>query len=238
MSRMLEALKQIEARSAAAHKTDESQACQTIEPPPGPVPVGPASADARAYGELADNLLSQLRADHPAAWMFTSPGDGAGKTSLLVSLAPALLERTGGELLLVDANLRKPELAGLLGVQSTRGLAEVLMGVAPWRDLVRKTVVQRLSVLPGTKFPTAGGRTPQRLNLAPLLEEFKSEYRLVLLDSASLAYPEVAPMGRWCDGIYLVVRLRQTPRRGVLEAVRVIEDFRGPLLGCVVTTGE
>jgi len=65
------------------------------------------------------------------------------------------------------------------------------------------------------------------------IEELREGWSLVLLDMASLAHAEVAPLLGHCDGTYLVVRLGYTPRRAVTEAARVIRTVGGRLLGCV-----
>jgi receptor protein-tyrosine kinase len=149
-------------------------------------------------------------------------------------LASALAQRTSHELLLVDANLRRPRLASRLGVEAGRGLADVLMGAASWPDVVRRSVVPGADVLPGVEFPPSGGRLPEELNLAPLWEELGAQYRLVLVDTASLVHREVAAMARRCSGTYLVVRLGHTPRPAAREAAEVIRQRGGRLLGCVV----
>ena len=56
----------------------------------------------------------------------------------------------------------------------------------------------------------------------------------MLIDAPSLCYPEVAPLGAWCDAVYLVVRLGSTMRRALGEAAAVIEQCQGRLRGCVV----
>jgi len=169
--------------------------------------------------------------------MFTSPGDGEGKTGTVVPLAAMLAQRASAEVLLVDGNLHQPALADYLATEPDYGLADVLLGTVAWQQAVCRTVVPRLSVLPGVKFSRRGGRVPARWDLAPLLKELRAEYPWVLIDTASLAHREVAPMARCCTGVYLVVRLGRTARRAIAEAVRVIEDCRGHVLGGVVIEG-
>ena len=281
MSRMLKALQQIEAKSPRSGRK-RGQNCFSSEHAAGGTaptlknssdPFFPQTPDcqlarwlsepsrdhARAYGELADKILSQLPpADsvghlpgptdgRGASLMFTSPCDGGGTTGMLVPLATVLAERTGDDVLLVDGNLRRPALAGCLGVEAGRGLADVLAGTASWQEVVRDTIVPRLRVLPGVELPSPDGRpsrpfggglsqttTDGRVNWGPLLEDVNSKFRLVLIDTASLAYPEVAPIAHWCHGAYLVVRLNQTPRRAVGAAVESISNCGGRVLGSVV----
>jgi Mrp family chromosome partitioning ATPase len=96
-------------------------------PPP---PAGPAAADAqqriwpecasartaRACSELAESLRRQLPTDRPAVVAFTSPGDGDGKSALLLSLAPELARRSPGGLLVADGDFHCAELTGRLSI--------------------------------------------------------------------------------------------------------------------------
>ena len=243
MSRILEALKQIEGNPPEVRPAAEPRS--TPEPAePGEAVNGPPAAEepTRApaeelgpYRELAENVLCELPSGHSAVLLFTSPGDGEGKTAVVASLAAVLAGRVPGEVLAVDANFRRPELAMHLAGKVDRGVVDVLTGTTRWQEVVLRSGVKHLSLLPGGRFPTHDGRPPDRLELAGVLDELRCHYRLVLLDAASLAHGEVAPMARWCEGTYLAVRLGQTPRRAVRRAIRVVQQCGGRVLGCVVT---
>ncbi len=99
-----------------------------------------------------------------------------------------------------------------------------------------------LSVLPGRAADGGngensgnGGNTAGHdpAALGTLVAELRNHYRLVLVDAASLRYPEAAPLAAWCDGAYLVVRLGSTPRRAVGEAAAAIQQCQGRLRGCI-----
>jgi Mrp family chromosome partitioning ATPase len=197
-------------------------------------PIRSTEQHARAYRQLAQNVLSHVTPSRGAALIFTSPRGGEGKTQLVVSLAAALTERTAERVLLLDGNLHKPDLAGCLGVAAARGLAQVLVGAASWRQVVRPTFVPHLDLLPGVNFPVPDVGPPEQWNLPALLAELRSAYQLVLIDTASLAHPEVALLAGCCDGTYLVVRLSHTTQRDLAKAVELIRSCRGRLLGGVV----
>jgi len=293
MSRMLEALKQIEARSPqpaeepAATVEDDSVSADTQSHPAGgaatdeaveaalaragaaaqlalaelsaggtpgketapgvslqgDVPAKPATKPqpdrtserpASVYDDLAEKILARLPADRPASLMFTSPDDGDGKTSMLLWLARAIAEQVGGKVLLIDGDFRRPDLAPRLDVDSSPGLADVLMGATTWQQVVRPTDVSRLDVLPGKPFSTPDGHPVEFLNLDPLLRELSDHYQFVLLDTSSLHHREVAPIGRCCDGVYLLLRAGQTTRRAAQQAVQAVESCGGQLLGTVL----
>ena len=134
MGLMLEALKQIEAKPP-------SFAFPALPPDRhGPPPLTPRASQqseqivsvvATVYEELAANILAQLPADGPAAVMFTSPGDGDGKTRLLHALMPALTAQADRQVLLVDADLRNTSLTSLTSQIDDLGRGELMLLDAP-----------------------------------------------------------------------------------------------------------
>ncbi len=224
------------AKAIASEPTLEASPGTSLEPGrPLSRPLSPLDdAEKEPYRELAERVLAQRSPGLAAAMMFTSPGDGEGKTSTLASLAVVLAEMADEEIAAVDANLRSPALGNRLGIWAARGLADVLAGGADWRELVRRTSVPRLSVLPAGQLPADDGSPRTGWKLASVLDALRNRYRLVLIDAPSLAHPEVAPWSRLCDGTYLVVDLGQTGRRAARQAVRLIEKCGGRVLGCVL----
>jgi Mrp family chromosome partitioning ATPase len=182
-----------------------------------------------ACAEAARNILRHLSLDRPRMVLFTSPSDGDGKTGLLLTLAPELAKRTTGSVLVVDANCRNPDLTAQLHVPGGETRVQA--------TLIYPTNLPRLSFLPAAPASKNASRSAQGLpshGFDPSTnEELRAGWSLVLVDTPSLAHPEVAPMMQRCDGVYLVVRLGHTARRAVVEAARVIRLNGGRLLGCV-----
>ncbi len=193
-----------------------------------------AELPADPLGDLAGTVLRAMAPGQPACFLFTSPDSDNLGADLLVPLSMSLVRRLEGNLLLIDTNLRCPVLASRLGVEVSRGLTDVLSGAADWQDVVRRTVLPGVDLLPAVPFSTPAGPRPSRLNLDRLLTEARDHYRLVLIRTSSLQYPEVAPMARHCEGVYLVVRLHSTKRRAAREAVPLLRRAGGNVLGCVV----
>lgn len=183
-------------------------------------PESPSAETAAACAMMAEGILRQLPSGLGHVAALTSPGDGDGKTSLVMALAPQLAQHAKGSVLAVDLNVHKPSLA-----------ARVRMPVGQTGDgapLIYPTNLPRLSFL-----AAATVRPAQCLDRS-WIEELRQGWSLVLLDLPSLAHAEVAPLAGACDGVYLVVRLGYTPRSAVAEAARVIRGAGGRLLGCAV----
>jgi Mrp family chromosome partitioning ATPase len=173
-----------------------------------------------ACEDVANGILHQLSLDRPRVFAFTSPGDGDGKSSVLLDLAPQLAKRIAGGLLVVDANFRNPSLSVRLTIPAGDTAARSV--------LIYPTNVPRLNVLPASSI-----QFPERFDRS-WIEELREGWLLTLLDMASLEHAEVMPLASCCDGVYLVVRVGHTARRAVAEAARVIRRAGSRLLGCVV----
>lgn len=178
-----------------------------------------------ACADAAERILLQTIRDRLRVVMFTSPGDADGTTSVLVALAPELARRATGDILVVDANLRKPDLTSRLNLSVDGAVTET--------TLIYPTNLPRLCVL-----PAVASEHPPQPTAATLSwfnrDEVGEDWTLVLIDAASLMHPEVAPLAASCDGVYLVVRLGHTARRALAEAAHVLRSVGGRLLGCVV----
>jgi Mrp family chromosome partitioning ATPase len=211
-----------------------AQAESALAEAAAPLDDAGAAELADPYSVLADTILAQVSPVGSAVLMFTSAGDGEGKTVTLARLAAAMAKRLQGNILVIDANLRKPGLAARFGVHSAQGLTDVLAGKTLWSQAVQKTAMRRLSVLPSGYLIGGNGSPSDMLAMEPLLAELREHYRMVLIDTPSLLYSEVADMAAWCDATYLVARLGSTNRRALAEAAAILEQFPGRLRGCVV----
>ncbi len=114
--------------------------------------------------------------------MLTSAQPKEGKTTLAVHLATANAA-SGKRTLLVDGDLRRPNVHARFGLASHEGLSNVLTGELPWQ-----TVVQAVEGHPNLSLLLSGPSSHRAADLigprlAELLDEFAKEYDLVILDS-------------------------------------------------------
>ncbi len=204
---------------------------ETSLPEAEPPVVAPVAND--PYAATAHQILRQLPRGRSQVLLFTSPADGHGKTMTIARLAPLLAQGMEGNVLVVDANFRNPDIARWLAVAAAWRLPDVLAGVADWATAVQATAHDRVSLLPGgtDAYGHSPGRTVQALG--HLLRELAGHYELVVVDASSLAHRGAVQLAAVCDGTYLVVRLGEGSPRMLREAGQVIERNGGRLLGCV-----
>ncbi len=205
----------------------EKTSAPEVEPPV----VTPVATD--PYAATAQQILRQLPADRSQVLMFTSPADGQGKTMTLARLTPLLAQGIEGNVLVVDANSRNPDMARWLAVAPTWRLPDVLAGAADWAMAVQTTMHERVSLLPGGTDAYGRGLGRNVQGMSHLLRDLAGHYDLVVVDASSLAHRGTVQLAAVCDATYLVVRLGEGSPRMFREAAQVVQRNGGRLVGCV-----
>jgi protein-tyrosine kinase len=167
----------------------------------------------------------------------TSAVAGEGKTLSSVNIATNLAAGGRKNVLLLDVDLRKPDLARGLKIPARPGLAEYLSGSANLTDIVRKAVAPGLCVIPG------GMRvaTPWDLlvgeRFRELLTEVRERYGLVLLDAPPIIpVSDAMALRELVDGFILLYRLGFTPHPLFRQVLEDIGEKK--LLGVVLNAVE
>lgn len=192
----------------------------------------PHGAEADQYRALRGIVEERRGATGSASLVIAiaSPGVGDGKTTTTLNLAGAIAQVPAAKVLVVDADLRRPAVADRLGLRPAprRGLAEALLDSRlSLGDVVRQCARFNLAVVPAGRNPPAPYEALESARFGELLGQARRDYQYVLVDAAPLvAVPDYRAIGKWVDGVILVVGARRTPRRLVEEALRILDPAR------------
>lgn len=189
-----------------------------------------------AFPPTAFEQLRMLRVqltyrEHASAIMVTSAGSGDGKTTLAAALAAAFAE-TGEEVILMDLDLRKPDVAPLLGVRARRSVSladatlEQLLVPVPDLPGVRVLAAPRGDV---AMFSLLLARLPK------LLLEAKEHAGHVIVDGAPVGVAsESLQIAQACDQVIVAVRPGHTDRRLLVSSRDMLARSGAPIVGVVV----
>jgi capsular exopolysaccharide synthesis family protein len=187
--------------------------------------------------------LSYFSIDRPLKSIaIISPLVGDGKTTVAAGLALASA-RAGKRVILIDADLRRPQISVRLGIQAEAGLGEVLSGQHTLEDvLIRPDLglaeAGELVVLPGGPPPPNPSALISSGRMRELVTRLEGEYDLVIIDTAAaLAVSDSIPLVQTASGIAVIVRMNRSSSAAVRRLQKVIAEAEGNPMG-VVATGQ
>jgi succinoglycan biosynthesis transport protein ExoP len=198
----------------------------------------PASAPVReAFRTLAASVV-YFNIDRPLATvMVSSPTKGDGKTTVAVHLATALA-KDGQTVVLIDGDLRHPQVAVWLGIEPSAGLTEVITKQAELKDALVDVDVGdgRLRVLAAGSRPPNPARLLGSKRMNSLLLALSEQADIVVLDTPPLLnVSDAVPLLESVSGTVLVAKVGSTTRDSLQRVRQVIETARGNVLGVVAT---
>jgi protein-tyrosine kinase len=192
-----------------------------------------ASAD--AFRLLRTQLLMELRKNNWQTLAVTSPNKGAGKSTVALNLAISFAMEVDCTALLVDADLRDPDLRHLLELEPGPGLADYLVGDAALEDLLIHPRIGNLALLPGGKPVANTSELMRSPMMASLVRELRSRYpeRLIVFDVPPvLSGADTLALSEYMDATILLVEERKTARDDVARACELLRNSN--LLGIVL----
>ena len=190
-----------------------------------------------AFRILRSNVLVALSDLENPVVVVTSTQAGEGKTSTCATLARSLAE-SGKRVVLVDVDLRKPEVHRLLHAHNEVGVVDVLTRRAELSDALQFIDVGDGR---GLYFLAAGTRAenPTELlsthQMAELLNLLALQADVVLLDTPPvLPVADTLVIGRLAAGAIVVVEAGRTPVPSVLQTKAALTRNQTRLLGMVL----
>jgi exopolysaccharide/PEP-CTERM locus tyrosine autokinase len=195
----------------------------------------PHSFEAEQFKILRTNLLFAESGKTPRSLLITSTMPGEGKSFVAVNLAVSIARHVNWNVLLIDCDLRRPNIHRRFGYTDVPGLSDYLSNGKALQSLLLKTDIEKLTILPAGKPPENPSELLSSDRMAGLLEEVTARYqdRLVILDSPPPKLTaESGALARYVDGILLVVKYNGTPKDIVTEMINKLG--RNKIIGAVI----
>lgn len=165
----------------------------------------------------------------------SSTGVGDGKTTIALHLAQTAAAM-GQKVLLVDANLRSPQLHSILGVSNDEGLMDLLnRRVEQPEKVIRPTSLDsRLSVLPAGSVTPDSTKLLAATEMQQIVQQLSGMFDLVIYDTPYLhGLTDTNFLAAVTDGILMVVGVKKTKRSAFSKAIEGLKRYRIPVLGIV-----
>jgi exopolysaccharide/PEP-CTERM locus tyrosine autokinase len=191
---------------------------------------------ADAYKLLRTQVLQRLKENNWSVLAVTSPGVGEGKTVTALNLAASIAMEVDRTVLLVDANLRHPNLHEHLGIDASKGLSDYLLDDTPISELfIHPKGIDHLTILPGGQPVQNSAEILNSPRMTHLLEEMKARYpgRIIIFDLPPLlTAADALAFTPYVDAVLLVVEEGKTTQNDTARAVEMLSNTN--VLGTVL----
>jgi len=184
---------------------------------------------------LRTDILKQLRANNWNSFAITSATPRAGKTFVAVNLAIAIAMEGNQSVLLVDADLRRPNVSHYFGLQCKLGFIDYLAGIASLEHVLIHPGIENLVLLPGNESRINYSELISSPKMNSFIKEIKSRYesRIIIFDIPPLFVADDALLFmQYVDGAVLVVEDEKNTAEELQHSMMIMEQTN--LLGLVL----
>ena len=186
-----------------------------------------------------EDILTRLHTQHPGesikTIMFTGATHGGGATTTAVNFAKTLVRDHQVKVLLIDANMRTPNLRELFDIKTDEGLTDIVLdnNAKPYKVINLDPSYLFVLATGGNYVGPVGLFESERFDA--FLENVREEFDYVILDSAPLpSFAEARVLCEKVDGVVLVVESGKLRRHVALRAKKELEDAGAQILGVVL----
>lgn len=184
---------------------------------------------------LRAKVLQQMRKKGWNSLAISSPTPGAGKSLVAANLAASIAMEGNQSVLLVDMDLRKPQLHRYFCIEPQSGIQDVLEGTATVEETLVNPYMDRLVILPGKRSMLNPSEQISSPYVKTLVEDLKGRYesRIVIFDLPPvLVADDVIVFLPYVDCSLLVVEAGRNNRKEIEESFKAIGSH--PILGTVL----
>lgn len=170
------------------------------------------------------------------ALLVTSAVSGEGKTNLASSLAVSLARATHEPLLVIDADMRDPDLHEIFDIPLEPGLVEVLGEACSADEAIIKTEIPNIDFLPAGRLTISPHFLLRSGAFESLLTELKGKYRHIIIDSPPvLTASEAVVLAHASDGVLICTRCDYSRSPQLRSAAQRLLGAGARVLGAVIS---
>ena len=199
----------------------------------------PTSPAAEAYRTLRINLEFASVDERLCTLLVTSSGPGEGKSTALANLAVAMSDGDR-DIILVDADLRRPSQHKLFGLDNERGLSDMFRSEAAFDEPPLHAIPDSsLKVLTSGPLPPIPSQLLAARKMDEVIARLIEEADMVLFDAPPVvAVTDASLLASKVDGVLLVVKAGDSRRDHVRAAKDRLEKVNARLVGAVLLNAQ
>jgi capsular exopolysaccharide synthesis family protein len=198
------------------------------------VQSSPYHTRSEAFRRLRTNLQFLDLDGGPQALVVTSSVPNEGKTTSAINLAITLAD-ADAKVLLIDADLRRPSVAGYLGIEGSVGLTTLLIHQATIDDVIQPWGSAGLYVIPSGAVPPNPAELVGSKTMGRLIQQMSEQFDYVVIDTPPLLpVTDAALIAKMTSGVLMVAGAGQIRREQLRQSLANLSAVSARVLGIVL----
>ncbi|MCS5494408.1 polysaccharide biosynthesis tyrosine autokinase [Curtobacterium flaccumfaciens] len=195
----------------------------------------PRNPRAESFRSLRTNIQFVETDAQRRSFTITSAIPSEGKSTTAANLAITMAE-SGSRVVLVDADLRRPRIAELMGIEGAVGLSDLLIGRTELEDVTIPWGRGSLSVLPAGQIPPNPSELLGSNAMLALIDQLTTEFDFVIFDAPPLLpVTDAAVLSRLTGGAVVISSVRRVTQKQLASALDALRSIGSKTLGVVMT---
>jgi polysaccharide biosynthesis transport protein len=200
-----------------------------------------STVQAEAYKHLRTSILLSTAGRPPKSLLVTSSVPAEGKTTTVINTA-TVLAQTGAQVLVIDADMRRPRLHQVLDMDNEEGLSAILSSDLTEADVLSKIKKYRdtnIYLLSSGAIPPNPAELLGSSQMRELLAIVGENFNYIVIDSPPIAsFTDGVLISALVDGVLLVVHGGKTSRQVVKRARQMLHEIGAKIIGVVLNKAE
>ncbi len=193
---------------------------------------------AELYRTIKTSILFVAQDEHKHIFVVSSAVPDEGKTITTANLAISIAQG-GKQVLLIDADLRRPTQHAMWGILQEPGLTDFLFGKASSEQVIRETRQDNLFVLPAGNPPSNPAELLGSRKMGEFLQEIREKYDVTLIDTSPVNVAvDSRVLASIADGMILVVKSEFTTRKSLRYALSFCDRLGVEIVGVVLNHAQ
>ncbi|WP_461508705.1 polysaccharide biosynthesis tyrosine autokinase [Rhodopirellula baltica] len=168
----------------------------------------------------------------------TSPLPGDGKSTIAGNLACSIAQ-SGKRTLIIDCDLRRPQVTDNFAKADQLGLVDVLNGKCEHVDAAHETPLSTLKMMPSGPIPANPAEALTLPEMSELLDVLREEYDYIILDTPPLlVVTDPSITASMTDGVVMALKVRRKSKPNAKEAASILANVGAKLLGVVINASD
>lgn len=199
----------------------------------------PSAVAAESIRSCRTSVLFELAGiDGGKIIQVSSPLPGDGKSTIAGNLACSIAQ-SGKRTLLIDCDLRRPQVTDNFALADELGLVDVLNGKCEPSEATHATPLNTLKMMPSGPIPANPAEALTLPEMSELLEVLREKFDYIILDTPPLlVVTDPSIIASMVDGVVMALKIRRKSKPNTTEAAGILRNVGAKLLGVVINNSD